>query len=200
MKIKAKGSIVVVSAPSGAGKTSVCNAVIESDKNTVYSVSYTTRKPREGEKNGSEYFFTNEDKFKKMAKEGKFAEWAKVHGNYYGTPKSFLDKTLRNGKNVLLDIDVQGGLDIKKQYPEACMIFIMTPDLKTLKKRLVSRNKDSKETIKIRLENAEKELKSLNKYEYLVINGNLNEAVDRVKTIIKSLDYRIKKGTVCKVS
>ncbi|MCL2390399.1 MAG: guanylate kinase, partial [Endomicrobia bacterium] len=196
----AEGNIIVVSAPSGAGKTSVCNAVIEGDKNTIYSISYTTRKPRDGEENGVEYFFVNETKFQKMAKEGKFAEWAKVHGNYYGTPKSFLDKTLKNGKNVILDIDVQGGINIKKHYPGACMIFITTPDLKTLEKRLVLRNKDSKETIKIRLENAKKELKSLPKYEYLVINDDLDKAIDSVKTIIKSLDYKIKKETVYKVS
>ena len=196
MKIKSKGNIIVVSAPSGAGKTSICDAIVESGKNTVYSISYTTRDPRAGEKNGIDYFFVNKAKFIKMAKEGKFAEWAKVHGNYYGTPKSFLDKTLKSGKNVLLDIDVQGGLNIKKQYPQTCMIFIMTPDLKTLEKRLVSRNQDGKETIKIRLENAKKELKFIPKYEYLVINGDLNKAVDGVKTIIKSLGYKIKRERV----
>ncbi|MCL2484700.1 MAG: guanylate kinase [Endomicrobia bacterium] len=188
-----QGNIIVVSAPSGAGKTSVCNAIIENDKNTIYSISYTTRKPREGERNGSEYFFADEKKFKKMIKSGEFVEWAKVHGNYYGTPKSFLNKTLKKGLNVLLDIDVQGGLKIKKQYPQACMIFIMPPDLKTLEKRLTSRNKDSKETIKIRLENAKKELKSLPKYEYLVINDTLDKAIAAAQTIIKSLDYKIKK-------
>ena len=183
----------MVSAPSGAGKTSICDYVVSKDKNTVYSVSVTTRQPREGEKDGAEYFFVSESVFKKMAKSGKFAEWAKVHGNYYGTPKSFLEKTLNAGKNVLLDIDVQGGINIKKQYPDSCMIFVMTPDLKTLERRLKARNKDSLQVIKIRLANAKKELKSLSKYEYLVINGNLQEAVESVLEIIKSTAYKIRK-------
>ena len=185
-----KGHIIVVSAPSGAGKTSICDAHIASDKNTIYSISYTTRVPRQGEKNGREYFFTTSATFKKMIKDNKFAEWALVHGNYYGTPKAFLNKTINSGKNVLLDIDVQGGLNIKKQYKNACMIFIMTKDLKTLKSRLLKRNKDSKETIEKRLKNAQKELKLLPKYDYLVINDKLQDASEAVKTIIKSLNYK----------
>ena len=189
-----KGSIVIVSAPSGAGKTSICDAIVKKDKNTVYSISATTRQPREGEKNGIEYFFVSVPKFKSMIKGKKFAEWAQVYGNFYGTPKSFLDKTLKSGKNVLLDIDVQGGINIKKHYTDACMIFIMTPDIKTLEKRLRARNKDSDKVIKVRLTNAKKEIKSLSKYEYLVINENLNEAIESVSAIIKSSRYKIKKG------
>ena len=101
------GNIIVISAPSGAGKTSICNAVVNSVKNSVYSISYTTRIARTNEKNGREYFFTDVPAFKRMINAKAFAEWAKVHENYYGTPKSFLDKNLKNGKNVLLDIDVQ---------------------------------------------------------------------------------------------
>jgi guanylate kinase len=192
-KVK-KGSIIVVSAPSGAGKTSICDAIVEKDKNTVYSISATTRQPRDGETNAIEYFFVSVPKFKSMIKGKKFAEWAQVHGNFYGTPKSFLDKTLKSGKNVLLDIDVQGGINIKKHYPDACMIFIMAPDIKTLEKRLRERNKDSDKVIKVRLANAKREIKSLSKYEYLVINENLGEAVESVSTIIKSLKYKIEKG------
>lgn len=187
------GSIIIVSAPSGAGKTSICDAVVKKDKNTVSSVSATTRAPRKGEKNGVEYFFVREAKFKSMLKGKKFAEWAKVHGNYYGTPKSFLDKTIKSGKNVLLEIDVQGGINIKKQYPDACMIFIMAPDMKTIEKRLRARNTDSDEVIRKRLENARKEIRSLSKYEYLVINDRFEKAVESVFTIIKSLEYRIEK-------
>ena len=187
------GSVIVVSAPSGAGKTSICNEIVKSCPDTVYSISYTTRLPRSGEKNGTEYFFTDKTKFKNMIKENKFAEWAEVHGNYYGTPKTSLDKILKSGKNVLLDIDVQGGLKIKKQYLGACMIFVMTPDIKSLKERLTLRNKDSKNTINMRMKNAKKELESLAKYEYLVINNKFEEAVDCVKTIIRSLEYKIQK-------
>ncbi|MDR0820088.1 MAG: guanylate kinase [Endomicrobium sp.] len=191
---KSLGNIIIISAPSGAGKTAICNAVVRSSRNVVYSVSYTTRRPRIDEKNGGEYFFVNRTEFKKMVEEGKFAEWAKVHGNYYGTSKVFLDKMLKMEKNILMDIDVQGGISIKKQYPGACMIFIMPPDLKTLKERLVSRNKDHKEIIKMRLGNAVEEVKSVQKYEYLVINEKLDKAVVAVKIIIKSLKYKIQKN------
>jgi len=193
VKISKTGNIIVISAPSGAGKTSICNAVLKDDKNAVYSISYTTRKPRLGEKDGREYFFTDTEIFKKMIKAKAFAEWAKVHENYYGTPKSFLDKALKNGKNVILDIDVQGGIKIKKSYPDACMIFVMTPNLKVLKERLLARNSDSKETINTRMKNAKKEISFLSKYEYLVINDDLKEAVNKVQTVIKSLEYKVRK-------
>jgi guanylate kinase len=191
---KSLGNIIIVSAPSGAGKTAICNAVVRSSRNVVYSVSYTTRCPRKDEKTGSEYFFVSKTEFKKMIEEGKFAEWAEVHGNYYGTSKVFLDKMLKTKKNILMDIDVQGGMNIKKQYPDACMIFVMPPDLKTLKERLVSRDKDHRKVIKVRLGNAVEEVKSVQKYEYLIINEKLNKAVVAVKTIINSLKYKIQKN------
>lgn len=189
------GNIIIISAPSGAGKTTICKAVVDSSNNVKHSVSYTTRLSRKDEKNGREYFFIDKTEFVKMIEEKKFAEWAKVHGNYYGTSKTFLDGVLKAGKNVLLEIDVQGGMNIKKQYPDACMIFIMVLDFGTLKKRLISRNEDCKESgINLRLENAKKELEFAREYEYLVINENLDEAVAAVKTIIKSLEYKILKN------
>ncbi|MDR0800699.1 MAG: guanylate kinase [Endomicrobium sp.] len=184
------GNIIIISAPSGAGKTTICKAVVDSSVNVEYSVSYTTRPSRKDEKNGREYFFVTRTEFVKMIEEKKFAEWAQVHGNYYGTSRTFLDGVLKTGKNVLLEIDVQGGMSIKKQYPDACMIFIMTPDLEALEKRLVSRDRDCKESINVRLENAKGELESVQEYEYLVINEKLDEAVTAVKTIIKSLEYK----------
>jgi len=193
---KPLSNIIILSAPSGAGKTSICNAVVDGSKNIVHSVSYTTRLPRRGEKNGREYFFVSERKFERMIKENKFAEWAGVHGNYYGTLRVFLDKMLKKGKNVLLAIDVCGGMNIKKLYPDACMIFIMTPDIKTLESRLLLRNEDRREIIKVRIENARKELKSIQKYEYLVINKKLSDAVSAVKTIINSLKYKIQKDRI----
>ncbi|MDR2436520.1 MAG: guanylate kinase [Endomicrobium sp.] len=192
------GNIIVVSAPSGAGKSSICEAVLASNKkNITYSISYTSRHKRAGEKNGKNYFFVSEEIFKEMVKEGKFVEWAKVHGNYYGTSKELLNKSLAVCKNIILEIDVQGAMNIKKQYPDrTCMIFIMTPDFKTLEKRLMARNKDRKEIIDIRMINAKKELKYLPNYDYLVINKKLVDAVESVKTIIKSLDYKIQKGSI----
>jgi guanylate kinase len=190
-----RGNIIIVSAPSGAGKSSICEAILASDKkNITYSISYTTRRQRSGEKNGKNYFFVSEEVFKKMIKEGKFVEWAKVHGSYYGTSKEVFEKALTVYKNIILEIDVQGAINIKKQYPNrACMIFIMTPDFKTLEKRLIARNKDRKEIIDMRMINAKKELKYLPKYEYLVINKKLTDAVEAVRTIIKSLGYKIQK-------
>ncbi|MDR1259839.1 MAG: guanylate kinase [Endomicrobium sp.] len=191
-KTKLLGNIIIISAPSGAGKSSICKAVINSNQNILYSVSYTTRLPRNGEKNGKEYFFINKSTFEKMIKEKKFAEWAIVHSHYYGTPKVPLE-TLGINKNILLEIDVQGAMNIKKQYSNACMIFIMTPDLKTLKNRLVSRNKECNEIINLRLKNVKKELKYIYKYEYLVINKKLSSAIHAVKIIIESLHYKIQK-------
>ena len=121
--MKNKGMIIIVSAPSGAGKTSICDALIKSDKNIVYSVSSTTRAPRKGEKNGREYFFVDDNTFKSMVKKNMFVEWAKVHDHFYGTSKKVLEDTIKKGKDILLDIDVQGAVKIKKQYKDALMIF-----------------------------------------------------------------------------
>ncbi|MDD2524466.1 MAG: guanylate kinase [Endomicrobiaceae bacterium] len=191
---KRKGMIIIVSAPSGAGKTSISDAVIKNDKDVVYSISTTTRAPRKGEKNGREYFFVNEETFKNMIGENKFAEWAKVHGNYYGTSKQSLEQTIDRGKDILLDIDVQGAVKIKKQYKSAVMLFIMTPSLKILKDRLIKRNKDSLETIKIRLANAKKEISYMEKYDYLVLNDKLDISIKNVQSIICAERLSIKRN------
>ncbi|MDR3049502.1 MAG: guanylate kinase [Elusimicrobiota bacterium] len=188
--MKNQGNIIVLSAPSGAGKTAIYSAVIKKDKNTILSISYTTRKPRKSEKDGVHYFFTDEPNFKKMAAGGCFVEWAKVHNNLYGTPKSFVEKTIKSGKNIILEIDVQGAARIKKHYPKACLIFITVSSLSILKKRLQLRNQDSPQTIAVRMKSAQQELKAKPKFDYVVINENLNEAVNAVLTIIKSLQYR----------
>jgi guanylate kinase len=190
--MRTNGKLFIISAPSGAGKTSVCDAVVKSNKNISYSISYTARCPRKGERDGREYFFVTEEVFKRMIKEKKFAEWAKVHDNYYGTSKEFLNRILKKGKDVLLDIDVQGGLKIKSQYPGSCMIFITAPDLKTLEKRLILRNKDDRKTINMRLKNARKELKFIKKYDYLIVNKNLNDAIKAAQSIIEASKYKIR--------
>ncbi|MBR3627219.1 MAG: guanylate kinase [Elusimicrobia bacterium] len=192
--MKKKGMIIIVSAPSGAGKTSICDALIESDKNIVYSVSTTTRNPRRGEKNGREYFFVNDSEFKKMVKKNMFVEWANVHDHLYGTSKKVLEQTINKGKDILLDIDVQGAVKIKKQYKEALMIFVTTPTLKVLKERLIKRNKDSLDVIKRRLENAKKELTYLPKYDYLILNDKLDESIEYAKSIICAERLSIKRN------
>ena len=189
-----KGLIIIVSAPSGAGKTSICDALIKSDKNIVYSVSTTTREPRKGEKNGREYFFVNDGEFKKMVKANMFVEWAKVHDHFYGTSKKVLEQTINKGKDILLDIDVQGAVKIKKQYKEALMIFITTPSLKVLKERLIKRNKDSMSVIKKRIENAKKELTYLPKYDYLILNDKLDKSIQEVKSVICAERLSIKRN------
>ena len=192
--MKNKGMIIIVSAPSGAGKTSICDALIKSDKNIVYSVSSTTRSPRNGEKNGREYFFVNERTFKSMVKKNMFVEWAKVHDHFYGTSKKVLEQTINKGKDILLDIDVQGAVKIKKQYKDALMIFITTPNLKILKERLIKRNKDSLDVIKTRLENAKKELTYLPKYDYLILNDKLDKSIEQAKSIVCAERLSIKRN------
>ena len=192
--MKNKGMIIIVSAPSGAGKTSICDALIKSDKNIVYSVSSTTRTPRKGEKDGREYFFVNDNTFKSMVKKNMFVEWAKVHDHFYGTSKKVLEQTINKGKDILLDIDVQGAVKIKKQYKDALMIFITTPTLQELKKRLIKRNKDSLEVIKRRLENAKKELTYLPKYDYLILNDKLDKSIEQVKSVICAERLSIKRN------
>ena len=194
--MKKKGMIIIVSAPSGAGKTSICDALIKNDKNIVYSVSTTTRMPRKGEKNGREYFFVSDDEFKKMIRKNMFAEWAKVHNHFYGTSKKILEQTINKGKDILLDIDVQGALKIKKQYKNALMIFITTPTLKILKERLIKRNKDSLDVIKTRIKNAKKELTYVPKYDYLVLNDKLDVSIEDVKSIICAQRLSIKRNKV----
>ena len=192
--MKKKGMIIIVSAPSGAGKTSICDALIKSDKNIVYSVSTTTRDPRKGEKNGREYYFVDDSNFKKMVKKNLFVEWAKVHDHFYGTSKKVLEQTINKGKDILLDIDVQGAVKIKKQYKDALMIFITTPTLKILKERLIKRNKDSMDVIKTRLENAKKELTYLPKYDYLILNDKLDESIEKAKSVICAERLSIKRN------
>ncbi|MDR3244638.1 MAG: guanylate kinase [Elusimicrobiota bacterium] len=188
--MKTKGNIIVLSAPSGAGKTAIYTEVLKRDKNAVLSISYTTRKPRKSEKEGVNYFFTDETAFNKMLKRNKFIEWALVHGNLYATPKRFIEKAINSGKNVILEIDVKGARKIKAYYPKACLIFITVPNLNILKKRLLLRNQDSREAITVRMQNAKEEMKSMNDYDYIVINENLKEAVKAVESIIESLKHK----------
>ncbi len=186
-----KGLFIVVSAPSGAGKTTLCSALFAALPGIRFSVSCTTRTPRAGEVDGRDYFFISEAVFKRMISQNAFVEWAVVHGHYYGTPKKHLITSIRNGTDIVLDIDVQGGLAIKKLFPEALMIYIMAPSIAELKKRLLARGKDTGQVIALRVKNACKELKSLKRYDYLIINDDLAEASADLISIVRAEHRRI---------
>jgi guanylate kinase len=180
------GLVIVISAPSGAGKTTLCKELIKKKPNLKFSISCTTRPARKGEKNGKDYFFITKTKFFEMIRGKKFAEWAKVHDFYYGTPKQYIEKHLRNGKDVLLDIDVQGGVKILRKYPKAVLIFVMTPSFRVLEQRLRKRKKDSPSVILKRLKNAKRELGFMPHYSYLIINDRVDAAVKRLQNIVEA--------------
>jgi guanylate kinase len=178
-RIEVKAKLFVVSAPSGAGKNSLIEQVLKIRPDLVYSISATTRPPRNNEKEGVDYFFKTEAEFQEMIRKEQLVEFEKVHGHYYGTPKSFIQDMLEQGKNVIMDIDVKGKLKIDKVYPQAIGIFIITRNMEDLRKRLLGRGSESSDTIDLRIENAEKEIemaKSIGKYEYTVINDDLSMA------------------------
>jgi guanylate kinase len=183
---KLKGLLIVISAPSGTGKTTLCHKLLEEFPNVEFSVSYTTRKPRPGEVNGKDYWFVSREEFMKMVEEGDFLEWAEVYGNLYGTSKSQVLKALNQGKDVLLDIDTQGALQVKRNFPDAVLIFILPPSLKELERRLRKRGTDDEETIERRLRVAREEIKRARYYDYLIVNDELEVAYSRLKSIISA--------------
>lgn len=176
--------ILVISAPSGAGKSTLSRKLRKTFPWLSYSVSMTTRAPRPYEKNGRDYYFISKEKFLKLVKEKKFLEWAEVHNNYYGTPRDFFQKQFKKQKNILLNLDVNGAARVKKIYPRAILVFIAPPSLKVLEQRLRKRGKDSETTIVQRLKNARKELKRINKYDYLIVNDRLDTAFKQLKNIV----------------
>ena len=184
-KICCNGNLFIISAPSGAGKTTICRAVLDRIPNMLYSVSYTTRKPRNGEQNGIDYYFITENDFKNRIKNGKWAEWAEVYGNYYGTSSEFIDTSLASGRDILLDIDFQGTLQILDQYHDSITIFIMPPSINILKLRLESRGTDSKHIISRRINAAEKDMKNKDFYRHVIINDKLSVAVADLISVIE---------------
>ncbi len=180
------GKIIIISSPSGGGKTTICQMLREINPDWQFSISYTTRDKRENETHGVEYFFTDTKTFREMKKKNHFAETAKVHLYYYGTPKKPLEKAVKAGKTVLLDVDVQGAASIKKCYPSALSLFILPPSRTELRRRLKARGTETKEQVKVRLDNAIEESKKYNRFDYVIVNKNINEAVNAADHIIKS--------------
>jgi len=182
----------VISAPSGAGKTTLCKMLVSEMEKAVFSVSLTSRKPRGAEKRGVDYEFVTEKEFKKRINEKTLLEWARVHGAYYGTSGEFVKRSLNKGKCVVLDIDVQGGMQVKRKIPEAVLIFILPPSMEELKRRLRKRRQNSEEEIEKRLENAYSEVEAAHKYDYYVLNRELKDAIAELKSIVKAQERKLK--------
>ena len=192
LKKNNRGRLIVISSPSGAGKTTITKNLISKKKNIELSVSITTRKPRPNEIANKDYTFVNKETFQKLIKKKSFLEHAKVFGNYYGTLKKNINRKIKQNKKIILDIDWQGARQIKKHLPKSTTtIFILPPSLKELKKRLTKRE-SSKDFIKLRMSKAKKEITHWKEYDYVVVNDNLNKCVNEIKKILHSIDKQPK--------
>lgn len=178
-----KGKLIVISGPSGVGKGTICERLIK-ELEAGYSVSTTTRSPREGEVNGVNYFFVTKNEFEKKIQDGEFLEYNFYNDNYYGTSKKMVLDKINNGQDIFLEIDVNGGHNIKKIFPEALLIYIAPPSMEVLKERLISRGTETMDKINERLEIAKKEALEMDSYDYVVINDDLEVAIDKVRSII----------------
>ncbi len=191
IKEKKTGQVIVISSPSGAGKSSIVKALLERNNNLWLSVSTTTRAIRPGEKEGVNYNYVDKEDFLKKIDEGYFLEYTNYAGNYYGTPKKFIKEKIEHGTDVILEIEIEGAANIKKLIPEAIFIFILPPSLKVLLKRLKNRNTDSNEKIIERFHQTYKELNEVTKYNYVVVNDVLEDAINKVESIIKAEKCRV---------
>lgn len=181
-----KGILFVLSGPSGVGKGTVRQRLFEKETHLNYSVSATTRKKRPGETEGVDYFYKTKDAFKKMIEQDELLEYAEYVNNYYGTPKEYVEEQLEKGKDVFLEIEVQGAMQVKRNFPEGVFIFLFPPSLEELKNRIVRRGTESNDLVINRLKEAKKEIDMMSEYDYVVVNDDVDKAVEKVKAIIVS--------------
>jgi len=179
------GHLFIVSAPSGAGKTTLCKALSEHFPDMQFSISYTSRPPRGEEKNGDDYYFVTKEEFIQGIERGEWAEWAEVHENFYATSAEFLDRTLASGRDILLDIDVQGTRQMLRRYPDSITVFVMPPSFDVLRARLESRGTDDRDIVEKRMTNAEKEIAERHFYRHVIINDRLPRAAAELISIVK---------------
>ncbi|MCB5712779.1 guanylate kinase [Lactonifactor longoviformis] len=186
-----KGVLVVVSGFSGAGKGTLMRALMNRYMNYALSVSATTRAPREGEKDGREYFFKTREEFEQLIKEDALIEYAQYVGNYYGTPKAYVEKELESGRDVILEIEIQGALKVKEKIPDALLLFVAPPSAGELKRRLVGRGTETPEVIGSRLQRAAEEAEGMERYDYLLINDELEQCVEEMHQVIQSQHHKV---------
>ncbi|MCI5720990.1 MAG: guanylate kinase [Firmicutes bacterium] len=185
-----KGKLFIISGPSGTGKGTICKALLERNDIEI-SISMTTRAPREGEIHGVSYYFATREEFEKTIAEGGFLEYADVFGNYYGTPKAMVVEKLEQGRDVVLEIDVQGAINAKKVYPESVLIFILPPSLEELRARIVGRGTETEDVINLRLSKALEEMSYIDKYDYYVVNDVIDDAIIRTEAIMLAEHGRV---------
>lgn len=185
------GSLYVVAAPSGAGKTTLVRLLLQQERDIRLSVSYTTRPPRPGEENGREYNFIDTDSFRHMVGQGEFLEWAEVHGNFYGTSKTWIVNRIVDNHDVLLEIDWQGAQQVRALFPEAIGIFILPPSLEALESRLRGRGTDSSDVIARRLAAAQAEMRHVGEFDYVIINDSLEQALEDIRSVVRASRLRL---------
>lgn len=185
-----KGVLVIISAPSGTGKSTICRKLLQRRKDLRYSTSCTTRPPRPGEKHAKHYFFLGKDDFKRKIQRNEFLEWAVVHENYYGTPRSYIEAALKAGTSVLLAIDIQGAAAIRRKMPESILIFLTPPTMESLRERLTAR-KDASESVAKRLASSRAEMAAAKNYDYLVVNDDLETAVSEISSILTAESLKV---------
>lgn len=186
-----RGLLIVISGPSGAGKGTLCKALLEKNTGLNISISATTRSPRDGEADGVNYFFLDCSTFENMIKNDEFLEYARVYDNYYGTPKKYVEDMLESGKNVILEIDIQGALNVKKSFDDGVFIFILPPSMEELKNRIKKRGSETEESLLKRFKAAYKEINYVSKYNYVVINDTVENAVEKLESIIIAEKCRV---------